>query len=407
MINIGVYTTVAYKQEVTFGVLPAASAAQLIRRRSAKLEFAKATFESPEIRPDMQVNDFRHGLRSAKGSIQQDISPKSGSDFFAAVMGRDFAAGVSISAVSLTMATGSIVNTIQLYTVTRSAGSFLTDGFKIGDVIRLSVGGLNAANINKNLQITSLTALVATVRVVNGSAMVAEGPISGCTVSVPGKKTFIPSTAQTNKSFSIEAWASDINQSESYTGMKVSKAAVNCPTGGIADVTFDFAGQGMTPAQTQYFTSPTSAPTFASEASVNGAICVNDAPQTTVTGISFAIDRAMTGDAVVGAFVAPQINPGIFKVTGSMTVLYSDNVLRDLFISETETDLYLVLTCDNTAASDFVAFTMPRVKLNSSVKDDKVQNIVQTFAFQALYNNNGGAGVNEELTTISIQDTQA
>jgi len=88
-------------------------------------------------------------------------------------------------------------------------------------------------------------------------------------------------------------------------------------------------------------------------------------------------------------------------------VLYSDNVLRDLFISETETDLYLVLTCDNTAASDFVAFTMPRVKLNSSVKDDKVQNIVQTFAFQALYNNNGGAGVNEELTTISIQDTQA
>jgi len=36
-----------------------------------------------------------------------------------------------------------------------------------------------------------------------------------------------------------------------------------------------------------------------------------------------------------------------------------------------------------------------------------VQNIIQTIAFQALYNNNGGVGVAEELTTISIQDTQA
>jgi hypothetical protein len=406
-INIGVYTTVAYKPETTFGTIPAASGAQLIRRRAAKLEFSKATFESPEIRPDMQVNDFRHGLRSAKGTLQQDLSPKSGADFFAAVMGRDFAAGASSAALSLTMATGALVNGIQLYTVTRSAGSYLTDGFKIGDVIRLSVGGLNAANINKNLQITSLTATIATVRVVNGSAMVAEGPISGCTVAVPGKKTFIPSTAQTNKSFSIEAFASDIVQSEVYSGMKVAKAAVNCPSTGLSDVTFEFAGQGMTPAASQYFTSPTAAPTFASEAGVNGAICVNDQPQITVTGINFTIERAMTGDAVVGSFVAPQINPGLFKVTGTMTVLYSDNVLRDLFVNEAETDVYLVLSCDNTAAADFVAFTMPRVKLNSAAKDDKIQNIVQTITFQALFNNNGGAGVNEELTTISMQDTQA
>ena len=297
--NIGVFTTVAYKPEVTYGLIPAASAAQLLRRRSAKLEYDKATFESSEIRPDQQVNDFRHGVRTAKGSLQQDLSPKSGSDFFAAVMARAFTAGSSASAVSLTMALGTLVNGIQLYTVTRAAGSYLTDGFKIGDVIRLSVGGLNAANINKNLQITALTALVATVRVVNGTTMVAEGPISGCTVSLPGKKTYVPNTAQTNVSFSMEAWASDIAQSEVYSGMKVSKASVSVPSTGLADVTFDFSGQSLTTAQAQYFTSPTAAPAFPSEAGVNGAICVNDQPTVAVTGLNFAIERAMTGDAVV------------------------------------------------------------------------------------------------------------
>ena len=43
------------------------------------------------------------------------------------------------------------------------AGDFLTGGFKIGDVIRLSVGTFNALNLNKNLLIVALTATVATV----------------------------------------------------------------------------------------------------------------------------------------------------------------------------------------------------------------------------------------------------
>src|ERR1700739_1972152 len=406
-IAIGVFTQVSYKVEATYRTIPAASSAQARRRRSAKLEFNKATFESTEIRPDQQVNDFRHGVRTAKGTLQQDLAPKSGADFWAAVLGRDFTAGASAAAVSLTVATGSVVNGVQLYTVARGSGSYLTDGFKIGDVIRLTVGGLNAANIDKNLQIVALVAATATVRTVNGTAMVAEGPISGCTVSVAGKKTYIPTTGHTNKSYSIEAWASDITQSELYSGMKVAKAAVNMPATGLADATFDFSGQGLTTAQAQYFTSPTAAPAFSSEAGVNGVICVDDKPQQSVPALSFNVDRAMTGDPVVGSFVVPQQNPGIFRVTGQMSVLYADGALRYLFVNESETDIYVVLTCDNTAASDFISFVLPRVKLNSAAKDDKIQNIVQTIAFQALFNSNGGAGTAEEQTTFSIQDTQA
>ena len=65
----------------------------------------------------------------------------------------------------------------------RCSGSYLTDGFKIGDVIRLTAGAFNALNTQKNLLIIALTATVATVRVVNGSAMFAEANIASATVS--------------------------------------------------------------------------------------------------------------------------------------------------------------------------------------------------------------------------------
>jgi hypothetical protein len=57
-----------------------------------------------------------------------------------------------ITALSVTIAGSG-----PTYTITRSSG-WLTDGVKIGDVIRLSVGTLNAANISKNLLIIALTA---------------------------------------------------------------------------------------------------------------------------------------------------------------------------------------------------------------------------------------------------------
>lgn len=73
------------------------------------------------------------------------------------------------------------------YTLTRSAGSFITDGFKVGDMVMLPTvflggggynPGINANNINKRLQITVLTATVMTVGVVDGGTLTAEGPIT-------------------------------------------------------------------------------------------------------------------------------------------------------------------------------------------------------------------------------------
>jgi hypothetical protein len=398
----GIFKQVAIKREATYGTPPVAASAQLLRRVTSTIDLSKDTYTSNEIRPDMQIADYRHGVRRIKGSLSGELSPKTYSDQLSAMCKRDFVAGVSAAAVSLTIA-----GSAGAWTVTRAAGSYITDGFKVGDVIRLTVGGLNAANINKNLFVTALTATVATCMVLNASLMVAEGPISGCTVGVQGKKTYIPVTAQTDISYSMEHWYGDITQSEVFTGVKFDKAAISLPPTGMATVQFDVLGQNIIPSQVRYFTSPTAITSTGVVAAVNGILVVGGVAQTVVTGLTLSLDPAFSGDPVVGANTIPNQFAGPVTVTGQFTAYFTDQVLRDLFVNETESSLMVALTTDNTATADVITFVLPRIKVGGQQKSDGVGGIVQTFPFMALLNLVGGAGTTTENSTLVIQDTAA
>lgn len=401
-LSAGLSKQVAYKVETTFGTLPGASAAQSLRRVQSTLDLSKDTYQSNEIRTDLQISDFRHGVRRVKGGISGELSAKTYADFIAAALKRDFAAVTAITAASVTIAGSG-----PTYTIGRAAGSYLTDGIKIGDVIRLSVGSLNAANLAKNLMVTAVSALSVSVVVLNASAMVAEGPITGTTITVSGKKTYIPTSGHTDKSFSIEHYYSDLTQSETYRGCKVSKVAVNLPPSGMATISLDFMGQDVTTASSQYFTSPTAVTTTGVLAAVNGVVRLNGTTVAILTGLSLNIDVGYSGDAVVGSNVVPAMFPGSIKVSGQATAYFQDVTLRDVFLNETEVDLYAAFTSDNTAAADFVAFSLPRIKLGGAGKSDGQGGIIQTLPFTALFNKAGGAGISTEATTLSVQDSAA
>lgn len=398
----GIFKQVAIKREVTYGTVPTATAAQLMRRVTSQIDMSKDVYQSNEIRPDMQIADYRHGVRRVKGSLAGELSPGTYSDVISAMCKRDFAAVTPAAAVSVTIA-----GSAPTYTVTRAAGSYLTDGFKVGDVIRLTVGTLNAANINKNLWITALTATVATVLVLNASTLVAEGPITGTTITVQGKKTFIPTSGQTDISYAMEHWYNDVSQSEVFTGIKFDKAAINLPPTGMATCTFDVMGQNMTTAATRYFTSPTAITSTGVLAAVNGLLMINGTQQVVVTGVSLSLDPGFSGDPVVGANTVPNLFAGPVAVTGQFTAYFTDAVLRDLFVNETETSLMVCLTTDNTATANAISITLPRIKVGGAAKSDGTGGIVQTFPFQALLNTAGGTGIATENTTLMVQDTAA
>ena len=392
----GINKIVSYKKETTFGVLPAASGAQTIRRVSSAFNLTKETYQSEEIRPDYQMQDFRHGVRSVEGNISGELSAGAYSDFLASALARNFTAATPSALGSTTIA--SVTGT---YTITRTTGSFITDGIRVGNVIRLT--GFATGNNNKNLLIIALTATVATVLALNGATLTAETVASGGAFTATGKSTYAPSTGHTDDSYSFESWYSDIGQSEVTVGNKVNTVGIALPATGLTTIDLSFMGQDLKQRSTsQYFTSPTAQGNNGIFAAVNGALIVNGVPVALVTAANININRNMTSEAVVGSNIRPEIYEGRIIVDGDFSTLYQDGTFAGYFDNETEISLVIALTANNLPNSDFMAFTLPRLKLSTDTKDDGEKGLVSQNSFQALK----GFGTNGfEATTIMIQDS--
>lgn len=398
-ISKGTAKQVGYKKETTWGTLAGTTSGKLLRRVTASFNLVKDAYESSEIRTDRQIADYRHGVRSAEGSLNGELSPATYADFMGSIVGKDFVAGPSATGVSATIAASG-----SLYTITRATGSWLTDGFQVGMVVRLSGAGLDSANVAKNLLIASMTATVLTVAVMNGSTLTAEGPIASVAVNSTGKVTSVPTSGHTDDSYTVEEWYSDIAQSEVYTGMKLNSMAVQLPATGLTTVDFGFAGKDLTQkGTTQYFTSPTAQNSNGIFAAVNGVMLVAGQPVALVTSADFTVERATENATAVGSNSVAEIFTGRIRVTGNLSVYFQDAAFRGYFDAETPVTIVLALTTDSAANSQFVTFTLPKVKLGSFTKDDGELGIVASTSFQALLNDVTTAGL--PATTIQIQDS--
>ncbi len=400
-ISEGIRKVVNYKKESTFGELPGATNGKTLRRVTSSFNLNKEVYQSEEIRTDYQVFDSRHGVRSGEGTLNGELSPGSYSEFIAAALARDFTVGVGIIGISLTIAsvTGG-------YTLTRATGSFLTGGIKVGDTVRLSGSGLNAANSGKNALVISVTALVLTVIVLNNTVMVPEGPITGVDVTVVGGKTYAPLTGHTSDSFTFEEWYSDITLSQVHTGVKVNTIGLQLPATGLTTIDINYMGQNLKQqGNVRYFSNPAGSGNSRIFAAVNGALVVGGQVLGLVTGLNININRNLSGEAVVGSNIMPEIFDGRIVVDGEFTAFLTGVGFADLFNNETETSLIVSLTTSSLPNADFMTIVLPRIKINSDTRDDGEKGIVSTHSFQALLNFEGGAGLATEATTISVQDS--
>lgn len=405
-IATGIFKQLRYKKETVLGTAPGATGAQLLRRVTSNLDLKKETYKSNEIRTDAQRSDFRHGVRSVDGSINGELSCGTYKDFMSSVLRQAWQAPSTTGAI-ITVAAA--VTSGAAGTFTRSGGSYLTDGFKIGDVVRWTGWATTGLpNNTHNFLITALTALVMTGVMLDGVAVGAK--IAGDTVTgvVVGKKTWIPTTGHTNESYSIEHYFGDLVQSELFLGCRPGKMDVKLPGSGMATVDFAFMGLNMTTAGAEYFTTPTAASTGGVLAAVNGALYIAGVAVGLITGMNIEVNPNLSDPGgVVGSNSKPDIFVGSLDVTGQMTVLFDSVTYRDYFVNETEVSVNAVFTAANTAAADFIAFSMPRVKVGGASKNDGETGLILTMPFTALLNTAGGAAVSTLATTISIQDSLA
>lgn len=400
----GVVKQTRFKRQTAKGTLASSAAGQILRRTKSTFELVKESYSTEaEITSTQQLLSNRHGVRTVNGKISGILSPGTYADMLSASLRRDFAAVTPVTALGITIAGAG-----PTYTVTRGTGSWLTDGFKVGGVMRLSVGALNAANINKNLLIVGLTALIATVMPANSVALVAEGPVTGCTATMPGKVTFTPATGQTNIYYTVEEWMSDVPSSERNQDCQATKVDLSLPGSGNATIDLTMIGLDQSAATTALFTSPTVETTTSSLVAASGVLVVGGVAQAVVTDLKIGIDgKGQPADGVVGAVVRPDVFRGKVMVQGSFTAYFLDAVVADAFRTETNSSILAVLTADQTANTDFIAIAIPKIDITSSSPDDQETGLKRTYNFIAEYNAAGGAGTATEATTLWVQDSQA
>jgi hypothetical protein len=398
----GLEKKVRYKRQVSFGApITGAVGGQAVRRVTSTVDLSKDTYRSNEIRDDKQRNDFRHGSRTIGGSISGELSVGTYADFLETFCRQAYqvgaATGAAITTVAITVA-GNVA------TYTRTGGSFITDGFKLGDVGRWTGWATVAAPQNaNNFMVTSLSALAMSGIFLNGTVPVAKAAGDPVQFTLQGKKTWVPLTGHTNDCYTIEHWYSDIGQSEVFDSCRLGTMKLSLPPTGMATAEFGFVGRDMLRGVASYFTAPAAPTTGGALAAVNGILFVKGVQVAILTGLSIDGNANASTSQVVGSNTTPDVFMGAVDVSGQITAHFQDATLRDLFVDETEADIMMAFTADNTATAGFIAFVLPRIKAGGASKDDGEKGLTLTMPFTALLG--AAVGGTSLATTISVQDS--
>ncbi len=395
----GILKTTAWKKQTALGTAASGSGGKTARRVTSIFKADRDTFESNEIVSHHMSTGVAYGLKKADGKIDGLLSAATFADLFASILERDFTAGATVAAQTLTY--GGSANAWTMTGTGFTAGA----GIKAGDVVRAS-GGSVAGNNSRNFFVYSATNTVLTFIALD-EATVTAGSSTTTTVTVVGKKTYTPLTGHTKDYYTVEEWYSDIAKSETFTDMRVSQIDVDMPATGNATISVSFVGLNRTRGVTQVLTTPTTTTTAIMAAS-NGAIIINGVNQTIATSLKFSISNgAENAGAVIGSNSGQDVITGRVRVSGSFTAQFDSTTLQALYDAETNTGINCVITGDTTATSDFVAFSMSRLKITSDMPDDGEKAITRTYNFTAEYNASGGNGTANDQTLLSVQDSAA
>lgn len=398
----GIRKQTIYKAQSALGSPASGSGGQILRRVSSIFPFGRDSFESNEIVTHQQSTGATYGGVKVTGTINALMSAGTYDDLFDNLLRASFVTITAITGLSLTIA-GS-----GPFTITRASGDFLTGGIKAGDVVRITAGTYTGTARDINLLVVSLTATVLTVVTLNGSALTAQGPVASSTVSVIGKKCRVPLTGHTNTYLTFEEFYGDITRSELFTDVKVASAEIALPSTGNATANFSLVGLNRTISGSQVLTSPTAETTSSVLTAVNGLIYVQGASVGFCTGASLTINGSVAhGSPVIGSNFSPDLDRGRISVSGQITGLFNSTTLQAFYNAETPVSLVLVVTEDETATSNFMTFTMGRIKIMGDAPDDGEKQIVRTYPFVAELNSAGGTSLAWDQTILTIQDSLA
>lgn len=363
-----------YVPEVTPGVTPANPTFKIVRHTGTTLGLSKETLQSEELRDDRQIADFRHGARQTGGDISIELSYGSYDDILEALLGGTWGTSPTSGEQSLSATSEAFV---------RAAGSFITDGFAVGDIAKTS-GFTTPAN-NGTWSITALTALSMTVsRIGTGAGPTVEAAGAGRSVSGGTGRL---KAGVLRRTFTLERFFADMAAANKpyhrFTGVEFNTLALTIAANAMVQGTIGVLGLDNVLSTTPIAGATISAASTTSPLdSFTGKLLEAGVEIAVVTEITLNLDNGMAPRFVVGSKTSIKPSIGRSNVTGQVTAFFEDSSLLDKFINETTTSLKFNLP---DADGNAYTVTIPRLKYTGGQPDVSGEGpIVLSMPFQAI-----------------------
>jgi len=380
------------------GVVGAATG-QVLRRTSSVFTADRDMFPSNELTSHFQSTGASYGLKKTGGSIAGELSAGTYKIPIAALLGKAF---VAIGAY----AAGTDVTVTGTGTVfTDASGGYFAAGLKVGMVGRWT-GFSPTTNNSRNFWITALTDSVMTGIFLDGAAGVDDTSGDTVTFTPVGKSCLPHMSVHTKDYLQVEEWYSDLTDSDLFTDLVCAGIDFDLPATGNATFSSSYVGLTRVLSGAQVMTAPTAETTTGIMSAINGRIFVNGT-STPITSLKItASNSAAVLPAEVGSNSSSDVSRSNKVVSGSFTSLLRDQVLSALYDAETAIGLIAVLTADQTATSDFMGFSLGKIKITSDAPDD-AEGIMRTYAFIAELNAAGADSGANDKTIMTVFDSAA
>ena len=402
--------SVAYKVQTALGV-PASGAGATVLRVSGGSGGAltKAATESAEVRYDGMRTRGRHGIQKTAGAWTGEGSLGSFSIIAEAVV-RD-----TLSAPDLTLTSASGVPplasiTTTANTIVAAAGSWITNGLRVGDVIRIT-GETPTTNNNRNLRITALTALVITVAETLGVNAAADTAFS---IIRPGTKLIQSGLAPIKRYFTVEEYLIDIDQSQVLNDFVWGSLKFSMAPNGIISLDPGGIGTGQMIAQTMpnspIFTTPTMT-TSLPLAVVDATVRINGQDMIDLTSLDLTMDISPMSPDVFGSGqikYGPDVFTGQMGISINFGALVKDLVFLQDFAAETQYSIQILAVENEAEPKGFVSIFVPNLTLGGVTKSafsNQGGPLTHTIAVPLALVGKDVTGPANDATMIKIQST--
>jgi hypothetical protein len=403
---------VAYKAQTGLGVPASGSGATVLRIAGGSGgALTKAATASNEVRYDGMRTRGRHGIQKTAGAWSAEGSLGS-FDIITEAVVRDTWSALDLAITETSGAPPLTSITTTANGIVAAAGSWITAGLRVGDVIRLT-NHTSPTNNGRNLRITALTASIITVAETLTVNAVAD---TAFTITRPGKKLIQSGIPPIKRYFTVEEYGLDIDQSEVMNDFVWGSMRLGMAPNGI--ITLDPGGIGTgqqianLSAASPIFTAPTVS-TSLPLAVVDATIRIGANDVVDLSSFDLTMDISPMSPDVFGS---GQIKYGPDVFTGQMSIAINFTCMRkDLqflqdFENETQYSIHILAVENEAEPKSFAAIYIPNLTLGGVTKSAYSAAggpLTQTIAVpMALIGKDPGSPGND-ATMIKIQSSAA